>query len=636
MGGSPNGTAPRTGRRTFLKALGGAAGLAALPIPAPRAAAAEAPPGEPADRPVSGDPDVIVIGGGFAGVTAARELQHRGLRTLLLEARQRLGGRTFTARVGDAHFDLGGTWIHWTQPHVWAEAMRYGLPLVETPGAVPERVSWWTGAKVKQAGVGEALALASAAICGEGEAPDLPLRALEALALIEDLMIRFHEPAVRVFPRPFDPFHTDAWQAFDGMSVKDRLDEMKLSPTRRALLEGVLGSACCGSFAASGYVEMLRWWALSGATFQRYGDSVGRFTLRDGTVSLLEAILADGAPAVRLGTPVARVEQGGGEVRVISVQGERFRARAVIVALPMNVLASVEFTPALDSAKLSASQERHAGAGVKLYARVRGEVPNFVGFAPESEPLSMLFTAETGTEGGVLIGFGTSPQQLDTHNKPAVQAAVERFLPGVEVVDSFAYDWHLDPYSLGTWCVLRPEQMTKFLAKLREPEGLVHFAGGDIALGWRGFIDGAIESGSRVAHEVALRLGGRAARRAGATAAGVGATRAQDDPIATTASASPAEDATLRPCAVCHPTDASGAHGVGPNLHGVAGRELASAPGYRYSEALRARGGRWSPAELDAFLADPAKHVPGTAMPFGGVKEPAARAALIEALRTLR
>jgi len=627
MGGSPEGTTMRTGRRAFLKALGGAAGLAALPIP-PSRSGAEVAGGD--------DYDVIVIGGGFAGVTAARELRQRGLRTLLLEARQRLGGRTFTARVGDAHFDLGGTWIHWTQPHVWAEAMRYGLPLVETPGAVPERVLWWTGSEVKQAGVGEALALASAAICSSGETPDLPLRALEALALVEDLMIRFHEPATRAFPRPFDPFSSDAWQAFDGLSVKDRLDEMALSAERRALLEGVLGPACCGPFAECGYVEMLRWWALPGASFQRYGDSVARFTLRDGTVSLLEAILADGAPDVRLGTPVARVEQGGGEVRVTSVEGEVFRARAAIAALPMNVLANLEFTPALDPAKLAASQERHAGAGVKLYARVRGEVPDLAAFAPESEQLSMLFTAEAGKEGGVLIGFGTTPRQLDAHSLPAVQAAVERFLPGVEVVDSIAYDWHLDPWSLGTWCILRPGQMTKYLAKLREPEGLVHFAGGDIALGWRGFIDGAIESGSRVAQQVAARLAGRAPTIAGETSARAGTVPAELDSTAATATASAPDEAALGPCAVCHPTDASGAHGVGPNLRGVAGREVASAPGYRYSEALHARGGSWSTAELDAFLADPAKHVPGTAMPFGGVKDPAARAALIEALSKLR
>ncbi|MFN8544070.1 MAG: FAD-dependent oxidoreductase [Candidatus Binatia bacterium] len=616
MSDSTPGRVSPTSRRTFLKALGGAAGMAAVPLPGASAVRAGN----------DGDFDAIVVGGGFAGVTAARELRHAGLRTLLLEARNRLGGRTFTARLGAEHFDLGGMWIHWTQPHVWAEAMRYGLPLVETPGAMPERVRWWDGSGLREAGVREIMPLVGAALCGRDETPAVPLRTLEGLALADDLMSAFHAPAMQAFPRPFDPFFSDAWRAFDALSVKDRLDAMGLSPARRALLEGVLGPACCARFADAGFVEMLRWWALSGANLQRYSDSVARFKLRDGTVSLIEAMIDDGKPEVLLGTPVTRVEQGDGVVRVTTEPGRTFRAPAVIVALPMNVLARVVFAPALDPAKLAASQERHAGAGVKLYARVRGALPSVAVFAPESEPLSMLLTGEAGKDGGVLIAFGTSATRIDAHSVPAVQAVVQKLLPGLEVTETIAYDWHLDPYSLGTWCILRPGQMTKYLAKLREPEGAVHFAGGDIALGWRGFIDGAIESGTRVAREVVARLAGRAA-------AVVAPTTASASPPPGVAG--PPEPA-LRQCAVCHPTDASGAHGVGPNLRGVVGREVASAPGYAYSDALRAHQGAWSPQDLDAFLAAPATRVPGTKMAFGGVTDAAERARLIDLLSKLR
>jgi cytochrome c len=104
----------------------------------------------------------------------------------------------------------------------------------------------------------------------------------------------------------------------------------------------------------------------------------------------------------------------------------------------------------------------------------------------------------------------------------------------------------------------------------------------------------------------------------------------------TPATALTASETAMRQCVVCHPTDASGLHGVGPSLFGVAGRERASAPGYSYSEALRARGGAWSPQELDAFIADPAKHVPGTKMPFAGLKDAADRAQVIEMLSKLR
>ena len=66
-------------------------------------------------------PDVIVIGGGFAGVTTAREAALAGRDVLLLEARDRLGGRTWTAPWHDEQIEYGGGWVHWHQPHTWSE-----------------------------------------------------------------------------------------------------------------------------------------------------------------------------------------------------------------------------------------------------------------------------------------------------------------------------------------------------------------------------------------------------------------------------------------------------------------------------------------------------------------------------------
>jgi cytochrome c2 len=187
-----------------------------------------------------------------------------------------------------------------------------------------------------------------------------------------------------------------------------------------------------------------------------------------------------------------------------------------------------------------------------------------------------------------------------------------------------AYDWHLDPYSRGTWCVLRKGQMTHYLEALRQSHGLVHFAGGDFALGWRGFIDGAIESGTRVARQVAQQLRGEA------------------EPVAM-AHSTPAtvhepteSELAFRQCAVCHPTDASGQPGVGPNLRNVLGRPQGSDPRFTYSEALQGRGASWTDEELDAFLANPAAYAPGTTMPFAGLGSSADREAVIRFLRGLR
>ena len=78
-------------------------------------------------------PDVVIVGGGFAGVTAARELTMRGRSAVLVEARDRLGGRTYTADHDGHPMELGGTWVHPLQPRVWAEIDRYGSELETFP-----------------------------------------------------------------------------------------------------------------------------------------------------------------------------------------------------------------------------------------------------------------------------------------------------------------------------------------------------------------------------------------------------------------------------------------------------------------------------------------------------------------------
>lgn len=85
----------------------------------------------------------------------------------------------------------------------------------------------------------------------------------------------------------------------------------------------------------------------------------------------------------------------------------------------------------------------------------------------------------------------------------------------------------------------------------------------------------------------------------------------------------------FRRCVACHTIDTGGANGIGPNLHGVVGRAVASHAGFSYSSAMKAKGGVWDVAALDAYLEAPMKAVPGTRMAFAGVYDPADRKALL-------
>ncbi len=85
----------------------------------------------------------------------------------------------------------------------------------------------------------------------------------------------------------------------------------------------------------------------------------------------------------------------------------------------------------------------------------------------------------------------------------------------------------------------------------------------------------------------------------------------------------------FRRCVACHTIDKGGRHGIGPNLHSIVGAPVAAKPDFSYSGAMKAKGGVWDQAALDAYLKAPMKDVPGTRMAFAGVIDAADRKALI-------
>lgn len=119
-------------------------------------------------------------------------------------------------------------------------------------------------------------------------------------------------------------------------------------------------------------------------------------------------------------------------------------------------------------------------------------------------------------------------------------------------------------------------------------------------------------------------------------AAGTPAAPATAEPIdELLAAADPAQGAKVsKMCAACHTFEKGGANRVGPNLSGIVGATKAASPGFAYSDALKARGGTWTVSELNEFLWNPKKTVPGTKMAFAGLKKPEDRAAVVKWLQS--
>ena len=415
---------------------------------------------------------MIVIGGGFAGVTAAREAALRGRSVLLLEARDRLGGRTWTAPWDGSRIEYGGAWVHWHQPHTFSELTRAGLAV--TLGDDTERAGWYVDGHRRSATLEERDAIAK--------------RGWD----------RFVEGVEEALPLPHDPLYAiDDLRRFDRLTIAQRLDELDLDAEERAVLIAELESLANAPLDDAGAVSVLRWHALSGYSLALTQFTGGRVVIAQGTRALLNAI-ASGAPFERrLGTKVDVVSQRGGDVEVRTSEGAGFEARAAIVAVPINALRAISFSPELSEGKRAAIALGQASRGIKLFVRARGE-PVLNNSIRPGHPFGYLASdalLEDGTQ--LLIGFGRDASVCDAADLGWVQSSLDELLPGYEVVEATAHDWLADEFSRGTWAIHRPGWYEHHHAAMQLHEGRVLFAGSDIANGWSGFIDGAIESGLR-------------------------------------------------------------------------------------------------------------------------------------------
>jgi pseudooxynicotine dehydrogenase len=416
--------------------------------------------------------DVIVVGGGFAGVTAAREAALRGRSVLLLEARERLGGRTWTADWDGLPIEYGGGWVHWHQPHTWSEITRAGLGVVLSEDA--ERATWFVGTERREGTIAERDAIA------------------------ERGWNRFVEGVRDALPNPHDPLLAlDELARFDGLTIADRLTELELDAEEHDVLEAELESLAHAPLDDAGAVSVLRWHGLSGYSLALTQYTGGRVTLADGTAALVHAIASGAAFEVRLATPVAAVRAGRDRVEVETREGVVLAASAAVVAVPLNVLGAIEFEPQLSEVKREGIALGQASRGVKIFIRARGEDVLQNAIQP-GHPFGYLDTEELLGDGAQLqIGFGIDAQRCDASDLPGVQRALDEILPGYEALAATAHDWLADEYARGTWAIHRPGWYTSHHAEMRRPEGRLVLAGSDLANGWAGFIDGAIESGLR-------------------------------------------------------------------------------------------------------------------------------------------
>lgn len=322
-----------------------------------------------------------------------------------------------------------------------------------------------------------------------------------------------------LMPFPHNPTFNPAAAELDQMATKDRLEEVRphLTTTEYILLESFFAVLHGAKPDDTSMFETLRIWALCGYSAEGLLAMSALFKLRDGQSFLARKIFDEAVDSRRLsykfGCPITSVQDcGSGQrsVEVTTATGQVFQAHKVISTIPHNVLDTITFSPPLNEVKRHFVGTHHVNQSTKVHAEVQpAELRSWAGAVYPIDNSLLRATGEATTPAGNahIVCFGARGKSFQVEAKvDDVVTAVKQFDDGLDVKRLVFHNWVSDPYSKGAWSMLPRGFASGGLDALREPHGNVHFASGDWALGWRGFIDGAIEQGAQAARIVKEQL----------------------------------------------------------------------------------------------------------------------------------
>jgi monoamine oxidase len=492
--------ARRITRRTFLR-LGAAAGagmvVAACTVDRPSPRARRSP------RP--GEPRVAIVGAGLAGLTAAYWLTDAGLPVRVFEARDRVGGRCWSARefAGGQVGEHGGEFVDTRHVHLRHLVRRLGLELDDlwTEGAEGRWLTFVDGRVVPRQTLFDDI--------------DAAVRSLVRTARANGSYLAGSATAEA--------------QEFDRQTMAEWIDEHV--PGGRASAAGrVLAAEQTGWWGAD--PDVLSATSLIDFFVVRYPGADERYTVHGGTDQIPSRMLEelpDGT--VELEAPleaIRRRSDGAIELRL----GERkpVVADRAILALPFTTLRRVDLSgDGFSEEKRAAIRELGMGTNAKVLLQFsqpfpmgtwsgglqRGDDPAFGTWesgatdGPVGRRLGLL-TVYAGGRDGARYRPGRPHGPAPAEVVEATLAAIDEVVPGVSASHNgraWLDAWASDPWVEGSYSAFLPGQYTRFYGSLGRAEGPVHFAGEHTSTSSQGYLDGGVRTGARAAVEVITALG---------------------------------------------------------------------------------------------------------------------------------
>jgi len=445
------------------------------------------------------DTDVVVIGAGLSGLSAARRLRAEGVETLVLEARDRVGGRTLNHPIGDGKVvELGGQWVGPGQDRILGLVSELGLETFDT---------YSEGRNLFE----HAGRLSSY----RGEIPRVnPIALLD----VQLAMTRLQRMVARVpAEAPWSARDAERW---DSQTVAGWTRRNMRTRLGRALI----GLACEAVWAADpADISLLHFLAYCNAA-----GSLESLISTDGGAQ--QSRIVGGSQRIALGLaepleevillnePVRRIEHEAG----VCVLGDTVtvNARRAIVAMSPALAGRLVYSPALPAHRDQLTQRVPNGSVIKcmaLYDEPFWREQGLSGqLTSDGGPVKVVFdNSPPDGRPGVLLGFleGNQARRLgrvsDEERREAVIGCFARFF-GPRAASPREYvdkNWAADEWTRGCYgAFFPPNTWLAFGDALRAAIGPIHWAGAETATRWMGYMDGAVSSGERAAGEVLAQL----------------------------------------------------------------------------------------------------------------------------------